>query len=163
MHYGDDWKRVAQHVGGRTEKDCIAHFIKLPFGEEFLNYQYSGVSGDKDNQLEEPADDDSGVQSIGAAEPSKRMRLTPLADASNPILAQVLFLVQVKNFRSNCRVYVKNMKIEIHIGPIVCRFVLSKYQIKSWTFVLYVSFVIGSIGLTFENYLSLPVLLKFSR
>ncbi|KAK4275034.1 hypothetical protein QN277_018177 [Acacia crassicarpa] len=92
MHYGDDWKRVAQHVGGRTEKDCIAHFVKLPFGEEFLNYQYSGVRGDKDNQLEEPADDDSGLQSIGAAEPSKRMRLTPLADASNPIMAQAAFL-----------------------------------------------------------------------
>ncbi|XP_054817444.1 SWI/SNF complex subunit SWI3B [Prosopis cineraria] len=91
MHYGDDWRRVAQHVGGRTEKDCIAHFIKLPFGEEFLN-QYSGVSDDKGNQLKGPVDADSGLESIGAAEPSKRMRLTPLADTSNPIMAQAAFL-----------------------------------------------------------------------
>ena len=68
MHYGDDWKKVAQHVGGRTDKDCVAHFIKLPFGEEFLGDPYEAESGFETN---------------------KRMRLTPLADASNPIMAQV--------------------------------------------------------------------------
>ncbi|KAK3220329.1 hypothetical protein Dsin_014299 [Dipteronia sinensis] len=31
MHYGDDWRKVAQHVGGRSEKDCITHFIKLRY------------------------------------------------------------------------------------------------------------------------------------
>lgn len=73
MHYGDDWKKVAQHVGGRTDKDCIAHFVKLPFGEEFLGDPYS-------NEAE------SGFET------HKRMRLTPLADASNPIMAQAAFL-----------------------------------------------------------------------
>lgn len=96
MHYGDDWRRVAQYVGGRTEKDCIAHFIRLPFGEEFLNHQYSGASDDDGNQLKEPIDADSGLESIDATESSKTMSLTPLADASNPIMAQVRFPVQVK-------------------------------------------------------------------
>ncbi|XVE84578.1 hypothetical protein DITRI_Ditri17bG0023900 [Diplodiscus trichospermus] len=73
MFYGDDWKKVAQHVGGRTEKDCVAHFVKLPFGEEFLGDPYS-------NEAE------SGFET------NKRMRLTPLADASNPIMSQVAFL-----------------------------------------------------------------------
>ncbi|GLU00108.1 hypothetical protein SLE2022_175010 [Rubroshorea leprosula] len=73
MHNGDDWKRVAQHVGGRSEKDCITHFIKLPFGEEFVGYP------------------DSNDAEYGS-ESNKRMRLTPLADASNPIMAQAAFL-----------------------------------------------------------------------
>ncbi|MFQ6639407.1 hypothetical protein Gotur_014399 [Gossypium turneri] len=74
MHYGDDWKKVAQHVGGRTDKDCVAHFVKLPFGEEYLGHPLSN-------------DDESGFET------NKRMCLTPLADASNPIMAQHLMLV----------------------------------------------------------------------
>ncbi|XP_022772527.1 SWI/SNF complex subunit SWI3B-like isoform X2 [Durio zibethinus] len=73
IHYGDDWKKVAQHVGGRTDKDCIPHFIKLPFGEEYLGHPCSDKA--------EPG-----------FETNKRMRLTPLADASNPIMAQAAFL-----------------------------------------------------------------------
>ncbi|KAK6257302.1 hypothetical protein QUC31_000761 [Theobroma cacao] len=73
MHYGDDWKKVAQHVGGRTDKDCVAHFVKLPFGEEFLGHPSSDEA-------------ESGFET------NKRMRLTPLADASNPIMAQAAFL-----------------------------------------------------------------------
>ncbi|MED6179657.1 hypothetical protein PIB30_002985 [Stylosanthes scabra] len=92
-HYGDDWKRVSQHVGGRTEKDCVAHFIKLPFGDQFLRYQDGGAASDSANQLKHNAvvpecDSEAG----GATEHSKRMRLTPLADASNPIMAQAAFL-----------------------------------------------------------------------
>ena len=90
-HYGDDWKRVSQHVGGRTEKDCVAYFIKLPFADQFLRYQDGGVvSEDSGNQLKQNADAECDSEAAGAAEPSKRMRLTPLADASNPIMAQVL-------------------------------------------------------------------------
>lgn len=73
MHYGDDWKKVTQHVGGRSEKDCVAHFIKLPFGEEFLG-------------------DPCSKETEAGLETNKRMRLTPLADASNPIMAQAAFL-----------------------------------------------------------------------
>ncbi|XP_022777098.1 SWI/SNF complex subunit SWI3B-like isoform X2 [Durio zibethinus] len=73
MHYGDDWKKVAQHVGGRTDKDCVARFIKLPFGEEFLGDPYS-------------------KETESVFETNKRMHLTPLADASNPIMAQAAFL-----------------------------------------------------------------------
>ena len=76
MHYGDDWKKVAQHVGGRTEKDCVAHFVKLPFGEEYLGHPLFD-------------DAESGFEN------NKRVRLTPLADASNPIMAQVCFFFLV--------------------------------------------------------------------
>ncbi|KAK7282509.1 hypothetical protein RIF29_11347 [Crotalaria pallida] len=71
-HYGDDWRSVAQHVGGRTEKDCVSHFLKLPFGDQFLQSQDPAMTEDN--------------------EPSKRMSLTPLSNASNPIMAQAAFL-----------------------------------------------------------------------
>ncbi|KAM0967483.1 hypothetical protein ACFX13_023484 [Malus domestica] len=67
MHYGDDWRKVAQYVG-KSEKECVTHFIKIPFGEEFV----------------------ADLESNGAPSPSKRMCLTPLADAGNPIMAQAL-------------------------------------------------------------------------
>ncbi|KAL0392244.1 UNVERIFIED_CONTAM: SWI/SNF complex subunit SWI3B [Sesamum radiatum] len=79
MHYGDDWKKVAEHVGGRTVKECVARFIKLPFGEQFDG---PPESAELDMEL--------GLQNV--ALPNKRMRLSPLADASNPIMAQAAFL-----------------------------------------------------------------------
>ncbi|MCD7449494.1 hypothetical protein HAX54_052650 [Datura stramonium] len=79
MHYGDDWKKVAEHVGGRSAKECVARFVKLPFGEQFMGPP-------------ESAEVDSEPGSETTYLPSKRMRLTPLADASNPIMAQAAFL-----------------------------------------------------------------------
>ncbi|KAM7255831.1 hypothetical protein ACFE04_011572 [Oxalis oulophora] len=70
MHFGDDWKKVARHVAGRNEKDCVAQFIKLPFGEEYL------IHPDK--------------RSDGS--PNKRTRASPLLDSGNPIMAQASFL-----------------------------------------------------------------------
>ncbi|XP_059460648.1 SWI/SNF complex subunit SWI3B [Corylus avellana] len=92
MHYGDDWKRVAQLVGGRSEKECVAQFIKLPFGEQYLKYPESGEVDNNCNAVKDQVDAGCGLESSGASFPSKRMRLTPLADASNPIMAQAAFL-----------------------------------------------------------------------
>ncbi|CAL1355256.1 unnamed protein product [Linum trigynum] len=86
MHYGDDWKKVAQHVGGRSDKDCITHFIKLPMGEQFASSAEFGSSINKLNQMK----DDNNISS--SSSPSKRLCLSPLADASNPIMAQAAFL-----------------------------------------------------------------------
>uniref|UniRef100_A0A7N0ZVI8 SWI/SNF complex subunit SWI3B n=1 Tax=Kalanchoe fedtschenkoi TaxID=63787 RepID=A0A7N0ZVI8_KALFE len=86
FHYGDDWKRVAEHVGGgRTEKDCVARFIKLPIGQELV--RQPGPE-EFDNIGEQDFDPDCDETST----PMKRMRLTPLADASNPVMAQAAFL-----------------------------------------------------------------------
>nr|KYP64893.1 SWI/SNF complex subunit SWI3B [Cajanus cajan] len=74
-HFGDDWKKVSQHVAGRTEKECVAHFLKLPFADQFLHYQQHPAGNGTDDGCNH-----------------KRMRLTPLADASNPIMAQAAFL-----------------------------------------------------------------------
>lgn len=88
MHYHDDWKRVAEHVGGRSARECVAHFVKLPFGEQFVGPPDSAEVDDKIHQ----SNGQSSIKSLlrtTAASPTKRMRLTPFADASNPIMAQV--------------------------------------------------------------------------
>ncbi|KAJ6336621.1 hypothetical protein OIU76_006488 [Salix suchowensis] len=92
MHYRDDWKRVALHVGGRSVKDCITHFIKLPFGEVFTGYTDLGDVDSKYNQIKDCDDEESGPNSNGSPSPSKKIRLSPLVDASNPIMAQAAFL-----------------------------------------------------------------------
>jgi SWI/SNF related-matrix-associated actin-dependent regulator of chromatin subfamily C len=79
LHYGEDWKKVSEHVGSRSVKDCIARFIRLPFGEQFL--------GPKEDKLRLVNDGD--VTAEPGADVSKRLHLTPLADGSNPIMAQV--------------------------------------------------------------------------
>ncbi|CAA7025172.1 unnamed protein product [Microthlaspi erraticum] len=84
MHYGDDWKKVAPHVVGRSEKECVSQFVKLPFGEQFVKDSDSEDGFETFDQIKGSAKDGSS--------PNKRMRLTPLADASNPIMAQAAFL-----------------------------------------------------------------------
>ncbi|XP_019170897.1 PREDICTED: SWI/SNF complex subunit SWI3B [Ipomoea nil] len=73
MHFGDDWKKVAGHVGGRSEKECVSRFIKLPFAQQLAG---------------PPESTEVDSEQL----PAKRMRLTPLADASNPIMAQAAFI-----------------------------------------------------------------------
>lgn len=99
-HYGDDWKRVSHQVVGRTEKECVAHFLKLPFGEQFLG---SAVSDDG-CELKQHADES---ETVASAESNKRMRLTPLADASNPIMAQVLSWLKRINLYFNLLFFVE--------------------------------------------------------
>lgn len=88
LHYGEDWKKVAEHVGSRNEKECVARFIRLPFGEQFM-----GPLEVSENCMQYQKKEPLGAEHIQGTglEPclTKRRRLTPLADASNPILAQV--------------------------------------------------------------------------
>lgn len=91
FHYGEDWKKVAQHVGTRTEKDCVARFIKLPFGEQFMS-PLEDREDSMQNQKNDKVDARSSGENVIEANQLKRRRLTPLADASNPIMAQVAFL-----------------------------------------------------------------------
>lgn len=94
MHYGDDWKKVATHVTGKTEKDCVAQFVKLPFGEQFAKDSDSEDALETFDQIKGSADPETeGKVKDGSSSPdNKRMKLTPLADASNPIMAQAAFL-----------------------------------------------------------------------
>ncbi|KAL5698718.1 hypothetical protein ACHQM5_029713 [Ranunculus cassubicifolius] len=88
MHFGEDWKKVAEHVAcGRTERECVARFLKLPFKEQFISpLDSDGV----ENYYETSAETEERGSSPSS--PRKKRRLTPFADTSNPIMAQVAFL-----------------------------------------------------------------------
>ncbi|KAK6939178.1 SWIRM domain, partial [Dillenia turbinata] len=74
--YGDDWRKVAEHVGSRSEKEC---FMGTP-GSMGLENKLTCTNGQKRTK--------SGLESTDSASPMKRPHLTPLADTSNPIMAQ---------------------------------------------------------------------------
>lgn len=99
MHYRDDWKKVAEHVNGRTAKECISQFVKLSFGEQFIGPLDSAEVDDNINQVTGQSGMDS-VSRTTTVPPAKKMRLNPLADASNPIMAQVNVLTVTSAFAS---------------------------------------------------------------
>jgi SWI/SNF related-matrix-associated actin-dependent regulator of chromatin subfamily C len=35
--YRDDWNKVCEHVGTRTQDECIMHFIQLPIEDPYLS------------------------------------------------------------------------------------------------------------------------------
>lgn len=34
--YKDDWNKVCDHVGSRTQEECILHFLRLPIEDPYL-------------------------------------------------------------------------------------------------------------------------------
>ena len=54
--YRDDWNNVAEHVGTRTQDECIMHFLKLPIEDPFLEPQTGKIL---DNSAP-PASNDAG-------------------------------------------------------------------------------------------------------
>lgn len=91
LQYGDDWKKVAEHVGGRSDKECVTRFIRLPFGEQFMGPPDIDEI-DEYYQMKDQINGEIGEESSTVASLAKRRRLSPLADASNPIMAQAAFL-----------------------------------------------------------------------
>ncbi|XP_076340439.1 SWI/SNF- related protein mor isoform X2 [Tachypleus tridentatus] len=71
--YKDDWNKVCEHVGSRTQDECILHFLRLPI---------------EDPYLEDPA---CGGGALGplAYQP------IPFSKAGNPIMSTVAFLASV--------------------------------------------------------------------
>ncbi|KAL6974916.1 hypothetical protein U1Q18_044100 [Sarracenia purpurea var. burkii] len=92
MHFGDDWKKVAKHVSGRSERECVTRFINLPFGEQFVGFPESTEVDDKFSQMKDQDDADFRLSRSGRSLPNKRICPSPLADASNPIIAQAALL-----------------------------------------------------------------------
>ncbi|MCO5585905.1 hypothetical protein L7F22_039839 [Adiantum nelumboides] len=113
--FGEDWIRVAAHVGTKSRLDCILRFIKLPFGDQFTSnigvslcptssggaiQNGSHIDGDERKELNfgtsslegNGVNENFGSDEVIDEPPFKKNRLSPFADASNPILAQVAFL-----------------------------------------------------------------------
>ncbi|XP_063921607.1 SWI/SNF complex subunit SMARCC2-like [Zophobas morio] len=70
--YKDDWNKVCEHVGSRTQDECILHFLRLPI---------------EDPYLEDPEAD-------GALGPLAYQPI-PFSKAGNPIMSTVAFLASI--------------------------------------------------------------------
>merc|ERR1712096_260694 len=71
--YKDDWNKVCEHVGTRTQDECILHFLRLPIEDPYLE------------------DPESGGGALGplAYQP------IPFSSSGNPIMSTVAFLASV--------------------------------------------------------------------
>jgi SWI/SNF related-matrix-associated actin-dependent regulator of chromatin subfamily C len=71
--YKDDWNRVAEHVGSRTQDECILHFLRLPIEDPYLE------------------DDGCGGGHLGPLV----YQPIPFSQHGNPIMSTVAFLASV--------------------------------------------------------------------
>merc|ERR1712045_1064637 len=69
--FKDDWNKVCEHVGSRTQDECILHFLRLPIEDPYLEKSESGALGPL------------AYQPI------------PFSNAGNPIMSTVAFLASV--------------------------------------------------------------------
>lgn len=71
--FKDDWNKVSQHVGSRTQDECILHFLQLPIEDPYLE------------------DPEHGGGALGplAYQP------IPFSQSGNPIMSTVAFLASV--------------------------------------------------------------------
>ncbi len=68
--YKDDWNKVCEHVGSRTQDECILHFLRLPIEDPYL-------------------EDSGGILGPLAYQP------IPFSKSGNPIMSTVAFLASV--------------------------------------------------------------------
>lgn len=69
--YRDDWNKVCEHVGSRTQDECILHFLRLPIEDPYLErHQLNDLSP----PLNQPI---------------------PFSKTGNPIMSTVAFLASV--------------------------------------------------------------------
>lgn len=73
--YKDDWNKVSEHVGSRTQDECILHFLRLPIEDPFL------------------VEDDS--TKAAAFAPVVDYQPIPFSKSGNPIMSTVAFLASV--------------------------------------------------------------------
>merc|ERR1719512_635516 len=71
--YKDDWNKVCEHVGSRTQDECILHFLRLPIEDPYLDDPESG----------------GGAMGPLAYQP------IPFSSSGNPIMSTVAFLASV--------------------------------------------------------------------
>jgi len=67
--FKDDWNKITEHVGSRTQDECIMHFLQLPIEDPYLEEE-------------------------GALGPLAYQPL-PFSQAGNPVMSTVAFLASV--------------------------------------------------------------------
>merc|ERR1712168_329486 len=71
--FKDDWNKVCEHVGSRTQDECILHFLRLPIEDPFLE------------------DPEAGGGALGPL----AFQPIPFSASGNPIMSTVAFLASV--------------------------------------------------------------------
>ena len=79
----DRWGDIADHVGTKSQVQCILHFLQLPIEDEFLDELED--QGRKSQVVQAPSQQPGGSQGGTAVND-----LIPFADTGNPILSQVV-------------------------------------------------------------------------
>ena len=41
--YKDDWNKVSEHVGSRTQDECILQFLRLPIEDTYLEEDFGHI------------------------------------------------------------------------------------------------------------------------
>ncbi|KAJ7991618.1 hypothetical protein DPEC_G00285770 [Dallia pectoralis] len=68
--YRDDWNKVSEHVGSRTQDECILHFLRLPIEDPYL---------------------EDSASSLGPL----AFQPVPFSHSENPVMSTVAFLASV--------------------------------------------------------------------
>jgi SWI/SNF related-matrix-associated actin-dependent regulator of chromatin subfamily C len=81
--YRDDWNKVCEHVGTRTQDECILKFLQLPIEDPYLDPSSSMYTSSSTTN--------SGAQHLGplAYQP------IPFSQSGNPIMSTVAFLASI--------------------------------------------------------------------
>ncbi|KAI9793808.1 MAG: hypothetical protein M1833_000531 [Piccolia ochrophora] len=85
--FDDDWKQIAEHVGTRSEEQCILKFLQLPIEDKF-------VDG-------EPSDEPNASRPFDLTQTSTLRDLrrgnVPFSQADNPVLSVIAFMAGLSN------------------------------------------------------------------
>lgn len=86
--YGEDWNQVAEHVGTKSNEQCVLQFLRMPIEDSFLGDQLGKWDVRPNGTM------DGEVLQEGKCDGERKFAGPPLpfADTANPIMAQVAFL-----------------------------------------------------------------------
>jgi len=104
--YKDDWNKICEHVGSRTQDECILHFLRLPIEDPYL-------------------EKDDGALGPLAFQP------IPFSNSGNPVMSTVAFLASIVDPRiasaatksamaefAKIKDEVPNMIMDAHMGRV---------------------------------------------
>jgi SWI/SNF related-matrix-associated actin-dependent regulator of chromatin subfamily C len=100
--YKEDWAAVAAHVGSRSQAACLAHFVRLPIEDQFVediaDWGAAGTAGSAAAAAPAagagagPAAAAAGGGGGGALSGSGDTLVLPFQDEGNPVLATIVTL-----------------------------------------------------------------------
>merc|ERR1711953_890735 len=105
--FKDDWNKVCEHVGSRTQDECILHFLRLPIEDPFLEKSESGALGPL------------AYQPIGVSNSGNPIMSTVafLASVVDPRIAQVASKAAMEEF-AKIKDEVPNMIMDAHMARV---------------------------------------------